>query len=349
MGRRPVVISLLALLAACTASAPKTASSPTRPQPAVSSSLHLVGSIRVPGTPEGDLLVRASGLWVSTCGRSCNGPGPGTGGRVLRIDPQTGRVLSSLPIQNPETPIAAFGSIWVADFSPATVTRIDEETGRVLATIRLRLPGPPFPGPAEDRHAFVPSSIAAGSGIWVSTARGYVAHIDPKSNRVVGYTPLPPENTGVVAVSADAVWTAEDLAGVYRVDPRTGAVTKTVISRPPETRLAVNWLAVGGGKVWAWGDWAPGGTASNDFALVALDSNTGRIILREPSPAGELLPGGSSLWLVDGPNFTRLDPRTGSLSRTYHLPRPGRVVAVTPETAWSVTERMIQRWKIVLQ
>jgi hypothetical protein len=110
-------------------------------------------------------------------------------GHLVRVDPREDRILSSRPVPGPQALAVGWGSVWVVEFARDSVVGFDARTGRPFATIHLRLRRPIGSGP--ERFRFLPFDIAAGAGsIWVSTARGWVARIDPKRARVREQIPL---------------------------------------------------------------------------------------------------------------------------------------------------------------
>ena len=96
-----------------------------------------------------------------------------TDGAVVRVDPHRNRrtvaVLGTGPACGGMA--ALDSSVWIASgCDQNTVTRIETRTARAAAVIHV-------PGVAFD--------VAAGSGsIWVTTLRGMLLRIDPRTNRI---------------------------------------------------------------------------------------------------------------------------------------------------------------------
>jgi YVTN family beta-propeller protein len=130
-----------------------------------------------------------------------------TDGAVVRVDPQRNRRTSAVLESGPACGgIAAFdGSVWIASgCDQARVTRIDTRTARTTAVIHV-------PGVATD--------VAAGFGsIWVTTLRGMLLRIDPKTNRITARLRL----TDAVALTAGGgkVWVVNrESRSVVRINP----------------------------------------------------------------------------------------------------------------------------------
>jgi streptogramin lyase len=97
----------------------------------------------------------------------------------------------------PQSPYAAFGSLWVAAHHSTVVVRLDLATGKKLARITT--------GVAQ------PGGITAGAGlVWVTHyGSGQVlVGIDPRTNTVVRRFKLPGESCCQPAVLGSTVWVA---------------------------------------------------------------------------------------------------------------------------------------------
>lgn len=194
----------------------------------------------VPGTgavapPVVELTAGAGAVWATT-----------TAGRpLLRIDPRTARVATSLPV--PAGAVAAGrGGVWAVCCETGArrgrLIRIDPATGRVVKVIGL--PGRPV-------------ALGVGpSGVWVRGTGGLLWRINPTSSRVVATIPLPSSSAGIgqpggdIAVTRDSVWVSDPAAAtVWRIDPRHNQVDGT------QWEANGSDLAVAGdGVVWASSD-----------------------------------------------------------------------------------------------
>lgn len=78
----------------------------------------------------------------------------GSLGRLVRVDPASGRVVARATMGGgPTAVVSALGSVWVANTSPSSVMRVDPGTNRVVATV------------LADRFS---SSLAVADGrVWV--------------------------------------------------------------------------------------------------------------------------------------------------------------------------------------
>ncbi|MEJ7891442.1 MAG: hypothetical protein WKF94_02245 [Solirubrobacteraceae bacterium] len=134
----------------------------------------------------------------------------------------------------------------MADFRGGRVLRRDPDTGRKQASVRLTLPKPiiladPDSPPDSD---FLPSNIATGAGgVWVSTARGYVARIDPDTNRVTAYVRTKFDSTSDVAAGDGAVWVGEG-NHLGRIDARTQDVSHIKLVGPNGVRIGIGPVAL---------------------------------------------------------------------------------------------------------
>ena len=118
---------------------------------------------------------------------------------VIRVDPQTGRVIKTINISTERGPAAGpaalawgYGSIWVADALADRVSRIDPATNTVAGSIAV---------------GTRPTSVAVGAGgVWsLNAGDGSVSHIDPSTRRVVATIPVARVVTGLAA-GAHRVW-----------------------------------------------------------------------------------------------------------------------------------------------
>jgi Tol biopolymer transport system component len=297
-------------------------------------------AIPMPGEPI-QAIVYGDALWAITHDPGCEGPA--CPGFVVKVDTLHGQVTAQVPVTSPTGLTAGAGSIWLASFADATLIRIDPETGHVEATTPLVLPGEE---PGSD-WMFLPTHVDASEhGVWVSTARGAVAHIDPATSRVVDVIPLPPETLGGVAIGRVGIWLDNGLGGVIRVDPETHQVEEEGSIDEVGRRLDVGTPVARGDSVWMVGMWARpveelGETSyegTNRQALVGIEESTGEVAMiidlpRQPCCAWLLDDG--DVWLVegDGASLRRLDPLTGQLGSRVDVPF-GRPLAISGPRVW---------------
>jgi DNA-binding SARP family transcriptional activator/ABC-type branched-subunit amino acid transport system substrate-binding protein len=154
-----------------------------------------------------ELAFGAGSLWVATAD-----------GRILRVDPQTGRIAKTIPGPQSATIVFAAGALWAGaiDTLQPEVDRVDPATNRI--TRRLPLPSVGL------------ASFAVGFGsIWVSDAyTGEVWRITPGTPSVVQTIPNGVGATSV-AVSNGAVWVGNEIGDTLsRIDPARDRVTRVL-------------------------------------------------------------------------------------------------------------------------
>ena len=290
-------------------------------------------------------------VWVLTCDRNCRGTPTHSAGRLIAVDAATARTTLSVPVSQPTAMAFGQGSLWLTHFWDGAVTRVNPSTGATEASIKL-----PIPRQARSRGPrFLPGAIAAsGDTVWVTTARGLVAEINPQTNRVSRVLTEPPGTTGPAAATQSGVWIAGDLAGVLRIGTnrreRSGEVRATVI------RLGANVLSVTdiltlGRTIWALGTWSEPSTDSNGHvsytltrraAIAALDEQ-GRIrsVTSVPSGGTAMTTDHRSIWIgglwysamPDTP-IDRFSPTTRRITGRQLIRRPGSFVAVQRGAVW---------------
>ena len=132
-------------------------------------------------------------------------------GKVLRIDPETNKVIARIPVPTESYTVGwldfAAGSFWVTINNNGTVVRIDPETNKVVAQIKV--------GPGNWYMD------ATDEGVWVKPQPGRLVRIDPETNKVAQEMKVPPgEYAGSVMVAYGSVWSAHwDAGSVWRIDP----------------------------------------------------------------------------------------------------------------------------------
>jgi hypothetical protein len=241
-------------------------------------------------------------------------------GALLRIDPQTNRVMATIP-----TPLTgqyasiAFGegSVWVTSGqADGVVYRVDPAANRVTAAIGV--PGGAF------------GIVVAAGTVWVTqylpeADPGIVARIDARSNRLRSPVEVP-NMPGMIRYGLDAVWVTSRFT-VSRIDPHSGVVTQP-LHRVGDVR------AIGAGSL--WGTFAD---SEGDFGVQRIDPGIGRVVatirirccavmafglgtlwlagLEEPT----VTPGGNEPARPKPPRLYRIDPATNRvLGRPVPLP-----------------------------
>jgi ABC-type transport system substrate-binding protein/DNA-binding SARP family transcriptional activator/streptogramin lyase len=200
---------------------------------------HLTDSIAV-GVSPGDVAVGAGAVWITDKNsqtllrvspqygeitriplpaQGLSRPGVGGGvaigagsvwvaqglSRIMRIDPASGRVESTVSVPDAREVAFGDGAIWVAASDTGTLTKVDPRTGAVVATARI---GPWI------------CCLAVGGGyVWAANNTGIWKLAS--DGRVVGTISVPSQ-TANIYFGEGALWVAADVAGtVLRIDPRT--------------------------------------------------------------------------------------------------------------------------------
>lgn len=262
-----------------------------------------------------EMLAARGSIWVLTCDSGCAAKARASRGRVVRIDPSRRQVIASVRIRGASGLAVGAGGVYVTDFWRNTVRRFDPATLRVSAKLGLALPFELVPG--DD--AFLPYDTAAtGNAVWVSTARGVLARVDPRARHIAATVRLPFDATGEVAPEEGAVWVAEQLAGVYRVDPAKNRVVAKIRVGPRGRRLAISDVVLGPGEVFAVGARTRNGALATGNAVARIDPGSNRVEAVTGLPAGAIAVayGDGALWVaeLEKASIQRIDPRTGEVT-----------------------------------
>jgi hypothetical protein len=220
---------------------------------------------RIPVAPDAILNVGAGAVWVLETSRE-----QAPGGRVLRIEPATGRVTARARVQIPTSPgftgvdvVIVAGQPWV--IGPLGVVRLDPETARPVQRVEVD------PADGEPQPLF---TNLADDGLWVLTRDQRIKRYDVRSGDVADE--LPVRLPGAVAL-------APTDAGPLLVTPQA----EYALAEPGDGRLA--WRKTIGTS--AIGPPAVEGdtmithvTATGGDRLVALDLETGATQFSVPLP-----------------------------------------------------------------
>jgi YVTN family beta-propeller protein len=238
----------------------------------------VVASIPVPS----DVYVlgaTADALWVTR----------NSAGTVERLDPHTGHVIATIPLQ-PHLRIGitfSANSLWVASGANNTVWRIDTRTNRVVAKIAV--------------GAF-PQSVAVGDGtLWVCNGHEIPGlwRIDLNTSRVVAKIDVSEgrvSDCGGVAVAPDgSVWVInyysdDDTNDLLRINPQANAVIASI----PLGKDVAFGLVAEDDAIWAVSDVRQ--------VLLRVDPQTNRLLgsmALNKQPVFAVLEGGV-LWVQSG-------------------------------------------------
>jgi hypothetical protein len=264
---------------------------------------------RCVGAGTTQVAVGAGSVWVSS-GYYSRGPTPRSPcDVVLRVDPQTKRVVDRIPVDLPAALAYGHGSVWVTSGNYGTLSRIDPQTGEVVAKIDV------------DRGAVDVAADESSGAVWVGgVAFNYdkpennkLSRVDPETNRVVAEIPIRadiPAGGGAsnVAVGEGAVWVSSSDDKLLKVDPETNEAAGMVSVGGLPSHLAVY-----GGGVWTLVQANKGG-----FRLVRVDPRTMHVVAYKElykdlrpfysiAPGG-LAAGGGYVWFSSGKGLARVSP-----------------------------------------
>jgi YVTN family beta-propeller protein len=242
-----------------------------------------------------EVAVGAGSVWVSSA--------DGFADAVLKVDPETERVVDRIPVPADSATSLAFGhgSVWVTSAGRDTVSRVDPQTGQVTAKIEV------------GRGARDVAVDESSGDVWIAGA--YLAEakklsrVDPTTNRVVAEIPIAAHarygGAQSVAVGQGSVWAqSADSGRLFKVDPATNAV----VANPSLGDYSSD-LAVYGGSVWATAQ------GSSGTRLYRVDPRTAQVVSASqdgPEPAnsgyGRLVAGGGYVWFTSRGGLARVSP-----------------------------------------
>lgn len=214
-----------------------------------------VAAVEMP-RPCGTMALAFGSLWVANC----------KGGEVYRIDPETARVVTTVPVglgpSGELNVVAGAGHIWAPNEMAGTIAKIDPATNAVVATIDVT--------PSTSYLAFGFDAVWAASG-----KGGTLQRIDPATDAVthtitLGNTP------GFLAAGEGAVWIQEQGDGtVARIDPAAVAVTGRI-----KVGDNLKWgdIDTGDGKVWL--------RTTDDQTFAVIDAQSLEVVARLGKPVG---------------------------------------------------------------
>lgn len=276
--------------------APKEPVVPTRPRP--DAAIHLGSGVAKVAVGEGAVWVLQGGrllkidpksnrllaVFPKVRGSSSIAAGEGgvwvpVGSKLLKLDPQTGGLVTRIPVKCESVAVGA-GSVWATNFKQGTVSRIDPRTAKLTATIDV------------DKSPMV---LTVGEGaVWVlSWEKNVIFQIDPESNQVVAKVPL---GTGIpigeLAAGEGGVWISKQARLPLGV-----ANALIVVDRGSHqvTKVFKLWFdgrfALGGGSVWV---------ATPEY-VARINVTSGQMVEKvrlHTSQYGYMAAGEGALWLM---------------------------------------------------
>ena len=214
---------------------------------------------------------------------------------------------------------AGAGAVWVGTSRGSEVVRMDPVVGSIRS-IRLA------PGPGDLSLGAV-SPVAVGYGsVWVVSAEGAIARLDPERGQVVGEISAG-NSPSSIATGAGAVWVTDDADNtVSRIDPTSAnAVTATApVGQEPTG------VAVGAGAVWV--------ANTQDDTVARIDPETAGVVETIPvgaRPTGIAADAGA-VWVANSLDGTvsRIDPETNRVDTTIDIGEAPQEVAVADGRIW---------------
>lgn len=160
-------------------------------------------------------------------------------GTVLRIEPSTGTVLSTLKV-GPALRgiIATRDAVWTVSETAGTVSRVDPRAGSVVQVIPV---------------GNGPRSLALGAGgLWVAnTLDSTVSRVDPEEGKVTATVRVGSGPRSIVFADGRVVVANEDDGTLSVIDPSGNKVVQTIRLRAAPMALAADrnrvWVSVRGG------------------------------------------------------------------------------------------------------
>jgi streptogramin lyase len=231
-------------------------------------------------------------------------------GRLLRIDPQTGKLRASIDVGgSPGAVIATAGAVWVHDWERGRLIKVDARTNRVAKTLMV--------GTSNSDITF-----AAGD-VWAIDARGSLLRVNPNTTAVTrrvplgAAAPLPTDasNGSTLTAAGDTLWVVVGDGHITEVDARTGRTLGR--ARGPALPLEISRRAGADDS----GLWISSPTRRE---VLHIDARTRRVT-RFPVP-GEPGP----LAIVDGRIWVVTLHDTGTLTRVTVLGGDGRIADTMP-------------------
>jgi len=248
---------------------------------------------------------------------------------VVRVDPETNRVVDRIPVDSPTGLAFGHGSVWVASAVYGTVSRIDPQTDKVVAKIEVGQGAVDIATDESSGAVWVAGVTLSPLSDYLTNTSGTptasasspasrgspenhednrLSRVDPATNRVVAEIPIPDAQLGGatnVVVGEGAVWALSEDGRLLKVDPEI----KEVAAMVSVGKYSSSLLEVYGGGVWTMLQ-----TSAGSLRLVRVDPRTVRIVAYEYlRPTDEIAPGalaagGGYVWFTSGDGLARVAP-----------------------------------------
>ena len=249
---------------------------------------------------------------------------------IVRMDASTGRVKTVIPVgPDPLLLVSAGGRIWTLQFGDGKLARIDPQTNAVE-----KVDVGEGVGVASD-----------GADVWVAANGNSLVRLDGSTGRRKRVLKLSKRrlfalrDAGFLIADSGAIWVTIPVLGdnsanqtLWRVDPRTGAVTARVplLANPVSLagdRLRYLWVAnIDGGKI----------------TRVDVTTNETKNFKTDIGPAGVAF-GAGSLWVSHFvPEVWRINPNTSQVEAKIHVDDgTTRGIAFADGKTWVTTETSV--------
>ncbi len=273
-------------------------------------------------------------VWVLTCARQCGSvlAGHGGSGELTEVNGATAGVIGRVAVNDPGVLTSGNGQLWLAHFATGTVTRVNPQTGQTTATIELKLPTAIAPG---DRR-FLPSGMSFAAGtVWVTTARGWTAAIDPRSATLDRMIRSSSQATSVTT-SGGLTWVADELSGVGTFTAHSTHVARHQITWAG-LPLSIETVAHGAGLIWALGSRTDGHALTTGAVVTAIKPKSG-LTRQWPVPGGATMIVTNRGAYVAPLNGGQIEHLTATHRvQTIRAPEFRKLTTATPHALWATT------------
>jgi streptogramin lyase len=227
--------------------------------------------------------------------------GSGCGSSLTHIDTASNEVTDFLVhgISSPQGIAIGEGALWISDTRDKAIFKIDPKVYSILQKI-------PVPMLSTD------GSFGIGKGaIWAITAEDFdrrLTRLNSHSGKIEARIALPSSSSSVI-VAYGSVWVTGFSNELYRIDPQTNTITRTIkLHDSPQD------MAAGEESIWVLGR---GGSS-----VERIDAESGEhltsIVTGLPSGSANITVGGGYAWISE-PGFplAQIDPRTNAVLRKF--------------------------------
>ncbi|OGF53807.1 MAG: hypothetical protein A2Z21_01025 [Candidatus Fraserbacteria bacterium RBG_16_55_9] len=163
-------------------------------------------------------------------------------GNLYRVNPQDGRVLSSLraPGSYPQGLAWDGESLWVADASEGQLYQLDPQKGQVERS--LAAPGAGMPmGLAWD-----------GEMLWVTDWIDLrIYQVEPQTGQVLNSFRAPGDAPEALAWHEESLWVLDGIYGIFELDPESGQPLQVWAQLPGDNPRGLAWA---GASLWLASD-----------------------------------------------------------------------------------------------